>query len=132
MRQYLVMLMVKIIDAKLRTSRGIHRRLIKNLQQKNLLASTIFVTTNYDILTDNALAALNPQNPYDGIDYGIEFDHVRSNAITNRSAIPKLFKLHGSLNWLYCPTCASITLTPGEKGIIRLVENFSQAACPPL
>lgn len=35
----------------------------------------------------------------------------------------KLFKLHGSLNWLYCPTCISLTITPGTKSGSTIAEN---------
>jgi NAD-dependent SIR2 family protein deacetylase len=60
----------------------------------------------------------------------LEFSGVAAAPTIARPNAPKLFKLHGSLNWLYCPTCASITLTPGEKGVIRLIEDFANSACP--
>jgi NAD-dependent SIR2 family protein deacetylase len=130
LRQYLVMLMVKIIDAKLQTANGIHIRLINNLKRANLLKDTSFVTTNYDILVDNALAALDQAHPYSGINYGMEFEGSIGRPTAPIANAPKLFKLHGSLNWLYCPTCATMTLTPGEKGVIRLIDNFPGAICP--
>lgn len=34
-----------------------------------------------------------------------------------------LFKLHGSLNWLYCPTCISLTITPKEKSVSTMAEE---------
>jgi NAD-dependent SIR2 family protein deacetylase len=35
-----------------------------------------------------------------------------------------LLKLHGSLNWLYCPTCNQIEITPKDKGAVKV---FTQA-----
>ena len=40
-----------------------------------------------------------------------------------------LYKIHGSLNWLYCPICNSITITPYEGGVMRIIENIKQAKC---
>lgn len=77
------------------------------------------ITTNYDINMDVALyeqvyweeAGGQPgfatisdvflgstfRDPYEDID-----------AFSNPRAVAKLFKLHGSLNWLYCPHCSRI------------------------
>ena len=42
-----------------------------------------------------------------------------------------LFKPHGSLNWLFCPTCNELEITPKEKGVVtRLISDFRNAACP--
>ncbi len=41
----------------------------------------------------------------------------------------KLYKIHGSLNWLYCPICNSVTLTPHEGGVMKLIENSSETKC---
>jgi NAD-dependent SIR2 family protein deacetylase len=40
-----------------------------------------------------------------------------------------LYKVHGSLNWLFCPTCNTVTLTPKDKGIIRLITDFQNSFC---
>ncbi len=47
-----------------------------------------------------------------------------SNAVTRQGSAPQridLFKLHGSLNWLYCPTCIILDITPFEKSVAKLV-----------
>ncbi|EHP85483.1 hypothetical protein [Methanotorris formicicus] len=38
---------------------------------------------------------------------------------SNRKKPVLLLKPHGSLNWLYCPTCNSMELTPKRKGSIE-------------
>jgi hypothetical protein len=42
---------------------------------------------------------------------------------------PQLLKLHGSLNWLYCPTCNAMDLFPGEKIVTRLAHDAPNLVC---
>jgi len=126
-RQYLVMLMAKIIHEKLKDSRGHHDRLVKSLHDYGQLSDTVFVSTNYDILIDNALSRLLPGG---SLDYGVDFTNfVRELDWAPPTNNPiHLYKVHGSLNWLFCPTCSTLTLTPNEKGVIYLLTDFSK--CP--
>jgi NAD-dependent SIR2 family protein deacetylase len=127
-RQYLVLVMAKVLHDKLEVPRGHHKQLVKSLRDSDNLKDTIFISTNYDILIDNALAALYPQFM---LDYGVDFTNFeRTDDWKRPSKNPvNLYKIHGSLNWLYCPTCNSLTLTPKEKGVIRLLTDFSHSAC---
>lgn len=71
------------------------RKLIDYLQQHADPPRTVAVITfNYDVAADHSLAqkGLKP-------DYCIE---------NNGPQGVRLLKLHGSLNWLYCPTCRRI------------------------
>lgn len=133
LRIYLTMMMAKIIHEKLIHSRQIHNRLVQNLVRENKIKDTFFLSANYDILIDNALTNLFPDF---SLDYGIDFvnftepgDWVKP----NDNSI-KLFKIHGSLNWLYCPTCNNLRLTPKEKGVIKLLAedytSLEQTFCP--
>jgi len=128
-RQYLVMLMAKIVHDKLLSSGDKHQKLVRRILKAKRIKETVFVSTNYDILIDNALTALYS----DGIllDYGVDFTNFDKSDDWQRPKDPavRLFKLHGSLNWLYCPTCNTLTLTPKDKGIIRLLTDFSKSAC---
>jgi NAD-dependent SIR2 family protein deacetylase len=131
---YLILLMAEIISKGLEQYKKIHERLVNNLNSKNLLKKTFFITTNYDILIDNAIArlsVLDGGNAGEFVDYGIEltnFDREKDwHKPTDRAT--KLFKIHGSLNWLYCNVCKTITCTPFEKGVIRLINNDSNALC---
>lgn len=131
--QYLVFLVAKVLDTKLQSSNGVHRKLVNTLNQKRVIKSTAFFSTNYDILIDNALTELYSKKI--DLDYGIDFRNFeRSNdwKIPDRNRSVNLFKPHGSLNWLYCPTCNTIEITPKEKGVVtRLISisDFRKASC---
>lgn len=129
--QYLVFLVAKVLDSKLRGYATFHRNLVSALHNGNQLRSVVFVSTNYDILIDNALTE-EQANGID-LDYGVEFrnfdrpDDWRRPALDSRV---QLFKPHGSLNWLFCPTCNELEITPKEKGVVtRLISDFAHATC---
>jgi hypothetical protein len=121
-RSYLTKLMGIVIRDKLLHSMHIHRKLVSKLVSVGAMENSIFISTNYDILIDNALI---DQAGIFGIDYGIDFANGQSLDISQRPQRTgiKLFKLHGSLNWLYCSTCNNLKLTPFEKSSI---EDFLQ------
>ena len=129
--QYLVFLVAKVLDAKLRGPASIHRKLVRALHAAGMLRQVAFVSMNYDILIDNALT-----EPYDegvDLDYGVEFRNFERPGDWKRPELPKrvcLFKPHGSLNWLFCPTCNELELTPNEKGVVtKLISDFTKATC---
>lgn len=126
-RQLLVLAMAKTIHDSLKRSKHFHRDLVRNLKNKNLLQDTIFISTNYDILIDNALSSLSPRNPVANIDYGVEFLSVAGDDwVGHNPQAVRLYKLHGSLNWLYCPTCNGLTLTPYVKGVVSLITDMPE------
>jgi NAD-dependent SIR2 family protein deacetylase len=123
LRLYLVFLMDDILSESLGvTFKGPHRDLIGQLKNLRLLQNTIFITSNYDILCDNAIRS-KAENL---IDYGVTFstDNGYLDLRQNENRI-KLYKLHGSLNWLHCPTCNTLVLTPGEKAVNQLFGRHS-------
>jgi NAD-dependent SIR2 family protein deacetylase len=76
----------------------------------------IFISLNYDLLIDNAIEELSIQTGQHALpDYGVKFtpEPHRDNILFPRTNL--LLKLHGSLNWLYCPTCNNLSLFPGHK-----------------
>lgn len=120
-RDDLIFLIAIILHKKLRGVAMHHRELVNRLKTENRLKNTAFVSLNYDILIDNALM---DQYEHIDLDYCVTFTNFEREGDwtapqPDRSV--KLFKLHGSLNWLYCPTCVSLTLTPKEKRIATLV-----------
>ena len=129
--QYLVFLMAKLLDATLQDHAVLHRQLVTALRKADKLRDVVFVSTNYDILIDNAL-----DEEYDhdvDVDYGIEFRNFdRPNDWTRprRNRSIHLFKPHGSLNWLFCPTCNELEITPKEKGVVtHLIADYAHATC---
>jgi NAD-dependent SIR2 family protein deacetylase len=126
-RKYVVLAMAKAIADPLAQTKGLHRTLVKNLEGANLLNQTVFITTNYDIVIDNALTSLSENNPGQNLDYGVEFTNFNRGNQSDwnkpgAGAVP-LYKLHGSLNWLYCANCNTLTLTPNRKGVIDLITD---------
>lgn len=129
--QYLVFLVAKILEEKLKDKRVHHDKLVKNLLNIKALKETAFLSTNYDILIDNSLTELYSKNI--DLNYGIDFENFNRK---NDWRKPKdgrkvyLFKPHGSLNWLYCPACNYIEITPKEKGVVtRLITDFRNSTC---
>jgi len=129
--QYLVFLVAKVLHAKLAERATLHRNLVRALRAGGQLLSTVFVSTNYDILIDNALTEEQGNGIY--LDYGIEFRNfdwpndwkrpVRGNSVS-------LFKPHGSLNWLFCPTCDELEITPKEKSVVtHLISEYPDKRC---
>ena len=83
-----------------------HSMLLDRLEQENQLDSTCFITTNYDLIMDNELKERFPGH----LDYGLYYEKE----IFEQEKI-YLLKIHGSLNWLYCPSCIDIKVTHFEK-----------------
>lgn len=102
---------------------------------KICLANAAIISTNYDILIDNALfnssynygaklrrmvtsiridpeSGLKRPSP-EGYGGGLKL---------NEGKIP-LLKIHGSLNWLYCPKCNEVDITVRGKGAEELADS---------
>ena len=132
-RQSLIMLTASALNNATRGSNSYHQLLLENLIKEDLLKDTTFISVNYDIHIDNTIANLYDENKFPVmLNYGIDFSNFKID--TNSWQRPKdpmvnLYKIHGSLNWLYCPICNSITITPFEGGVMRIIENINQAKC---
>ena len=84
------------------------------------------LSLNYDLLVDKALYAR-----YSQIDYGLSFKETFASVegASDQSPPPQLLKLHGSLNWLVCPTCQNLYLYLGGKALARIFEDPAEH-CP--
>jgi NAD-dependent SIR2 family protein deacetylase len=129
----LVYSIAEILDDTLAGKAVEHPRLVEKLKAREALQNTTFVSLNYDILIDNALLA---QYPDIHLDYGISFANFEGQSAEMNgwhSTLPyksiALFKLHGSLNWLYCPACRAIELTPMEKRIAKYRTAPGSCVC---
>ena len=113
-----------------------HRALVQSLRDSSDLDHTTFISFNYEILLDQVLTEARGRYDRD-LDYGIDFANYE--VPTTHPGLDwdpprvgralSLLKLHGSLNWLYCPTCTVPTITPKDKGVTRLLEDPSSARC---
>jgi len=79
---------------------------------------SLFLTVNYDVLLDQCILS-----EYKNINYGMRFSRMyyQTQAIENTHT-PLLLKLHGSVNWLYCPTCESLYCYADEPSIRRIFD----------
>lgn len=124
LREDLIFLIALVLNRTLMAPKGHHRELVSRLASEGRLLSTAFISLNYDTLIDNALAGLHPDID---VDYGVEFTNYSREhdwQVPREDRAVPLFKLHGSLNWLYCPTCVSLTLTPREHDkVAQLIDH---------
>jgi len=121
-KENLLYTVCNILDKKLRGKGTIHRSLMQKLvnHQSFTHDKYVFFSLNYDILLDNAIADLRHQKGLD-LDYGIEFmnfDRDWFRPREGRSIL--LLKLHGSLNWVWCPTCNSVKVGRGKKIVLGI------------
>ena len=129
LRDDLIYCICTILNEKLWTKNIHHKKLVNSIfSEPNKWNKYSFISLNYDILLDNALLSLgydeySDNDNYVDLDYGVKF---RNTGTTWREAKERktfLLKLHGSLNWLFCPTCNSIKITPKEKGVMKIFTN---------
>ncbi|MEM9391334.1 MAG: hypothetical protein AAGA02_12720 [Bacteroidota bacterium] len=73
------------------------------------------VSLNYDIIVDNALIKLMLEKEDFRFvpNYGCE---ISSEGYKERIGKADLYKLHGSLNWLYCPACNRLEVGMDKSG----------------
>ncbi|PYQ11464.1 MAG: hypothetical protein DMH00_08200 [Acidobacteria bacterium] len=109
--------------------------------------SSSVISTNYDIVMDNALLERKPGN----VNYGVpireavfqseglprgRFDEIHhfkplpESQATIKTGNISLLKLNGSLNWLYCPRCdeLDITLLQGT-GALTILDELELGRC---
>lgn len=132
LRQYLIFLMGKVIHKNNERESKYHKILVKNLLENDFLENTTFISANYDIHIDNTMSKLyNKEKERIMIDYGVDFTNFNlcDNWKEPIKNCVKLYKIHGSLNWLYCPVCNSLTLTPYEGGVMKLLYNSEEVKC---
>lgn len=104
------------------------------------------ISTNYDITMDNAFYLGDPPNTNYGVviraavDRGAvpdssfrqaEVRHYQSRqdeGLIRVGRVP-LLKLHGSLNWLYCPRCDELDVFLGGKAAVTILDNPELGRC---
>jgi len=101
-----------------------HRQFIQNIfgnsgntNRSRIEYENSFISLNYDILLDYALMDLYSRW---NIDYGIDFRNFHG---PRQGRGIKLLKLHGSLNWAFCPVCNSMKLSLEGKIADRIITE---------
>lgn len=85
---------------------------------RRIAEGDVLLTTNYDILLDQAL-----WDAGEWIDYRVGGEQLRADARL-------LLKLHGSFNWLYCPNCDQVAVFENEHVLRLPLDSDRQAPCP--
>ncbi|MEK6985495.1 MAG: SIR2 family protein [Candidatus Thermoplasmatota archaeon] len=121
LREDIVLGIASELDLKLRPNAIHNRALVDRLAADERLLDTTFVSLNYDIVIDNALVE---RHDVADLDYGVDFvnfgDAPEQWHRPREERSVSLLKIHGSLNWLYCPACTALEITPKAKGGARL------------
>jgi hypothetical protein len=77
-------------------------------------SSVTVISLNYDIIADNALPAVAERQGRLALpDYCCD---IATDAYRHVDKFGRLLKLHGSLNWLYCPNCHRLDLGVARSG----------------
>ena len=128
MRFYLIYAMATVIKEKAQMATW-HRCLVKHLQSAELIEDVSVISANYDIFIDNSLSeVLDFDEPGNAIDYGVDFKNQEYWGKPHDDAVG-LYKVHGSLNWLFCPACSDLFITPFQKGAAQIAEDPMSATC---
>lgn len=140
LKKALLHLVIKEFQKRLEAVDGsVYRKFIDEI----VTLDCSIITTNYDIMLDEALAKKSRRN------YGAKFralietryendptyeldsdsglkraQKYLGEAPSKRHNVP-LLKIHGSLNWLHCPKCDEVDVSAVGKGSVRTVaENY--------
>lgn len=131
LRTGLISLVIREFEKSLRNA---NTQIFEDFVTKIEHTKASIISTNYDIMIDNAFSNKS-------FNYGAKMRKVISRAHLdgasglrrpeeagcpgglwlNQGNIP-ILKIHGSLNWLYCPKCDEVDITIREKGARELVE----------
>lgn len=92
---------------------GLYQQLMKRFAGEDIS----LVSLNYDLLLDNALrrSGLTPNYSLDFLDFAGPPRHETVVGPHPAQGDIKLFKLHGSINWGYCPSCYTTVFTGDRK-----------------
>jgi hypothetical protein len=110
-----------VIEAALRKiprNAHLHRSLLEPLYQNGV--EPVVISLNYDVIVDNTMFGLSEQSPHNPIiDYGVDISTPQYINVKNRGVYGRLYKIHGSLNWLYCEKCSRLDLfiSEGQNGL---------------
>jgi hypothetical protein len=128
LREYLMYAVCQILNEQLRAKGRIHRIFMQNLVNHTSFAPDeyCFLSLNYDLLLDNAIADQRVRRHLD-LDYGIDFRNFDVDWFRpRREQSILLLKLHGSLNWIWCPTCNSVKVGRGKKIVLEIWTEFTE------
>ena len=118
LRDALVYAICKILERALHSSHPGSRPITLDFARQFTHNDTV-ISLNYDLIIDNGIL----RNDHT-VDYGIPIRDEKRGLYSVR-----LLKLHGSLNWLYCPTCHALDVKDMMKKVLY-VFTHPHLKCP--
>jgi hypothetical protein len=97
-------------------SANYYHRFLDRLSRAEARPPTV-ISLNYDIIVDNSMIRLGEEVPF-GNGFGVpEYGcDVATESYCTKPKFGELYKLHGSLNWLYCPSCHRLDVGISKSG----------------
>ena len=132
-RRQLILSLAATVARDSAAGASFHSKLVAKLREASLLNDVTFITTNYDTLLDDAIemeAITTSRGTGSIVDYG--FGGMVQGDSTKYAELRtfRCYKIHGSLNWLYCSACDILDITYASDGVRRLVDEPNAARCP--
>lgn len=108
----------------------------ENFIEKIKSQKPTIISTNYDLIIDHALQHLSVKHNF-GVkirktvspnsyieDEGLNRPSKAGLGAYVNSGKISLLKIHGALNWIYCPNCDEVDLTIRAKGAMRTLQGL--------
>jgi len=111
--EYSIFAVIEAALKKIQKNNQLHTLLLEPLYQNNIQPTVI--SLNYDVIVDNAMFGLSER--YVDLttpDYGMDISTPQYRRVKAAGIYGSLFKIHGSLNFLYCETCKRLDLFVSE------------------
>lgn len=100
-----------------------HEELFKRIR-KSFGALPTVISLNYDLLADNTLLDLSgPPGRRQFADFACD---ISTDVYRNNRSSTLLLKIHGSLSWLYCPSChrMDVAISPEERATMKVFPEL--------
>lgn len=111
--EYSIFAVIEAALRQIRTNVRLHTSMLEPLYQ-NGIEPTV-VSLNYDVIVDNTMFELSDRYASATTpDYGVDISTPQYVQVKNRGVYGHLFKIHGSLNFLYCEKCSRLDLFVSE------------------
>lgn len=130
LRKHVLHLIIKEFQKSLEIAEPrIHKLFVGKIKDTD----SAIISTNYDILIDSAISYIT------GLNYGAKARTIITGgydtfglqrAMTYMPGIPlnngkiPLFKIHGSLNWLYCSKCDEVDVSTDKGAVLTVSEDY--------
>jgi hypothetical protein len=118
--QSFVYAICEVLRQSLNTTSGVLEEFLKGIE-----ADDTVISLNYELLIDNAIVQTLQQPINYGVETRIQQRNSHKKVFESGAGGIALYKLHGSLNWLYCPSCQEIVVTQSDEGV-QYIFNLSQ------